>query len=333
MLRFALFGAGRIGKLHADNLAANPAATLTAVYDVNEAAARQVAEKHSVPVATDVESILEDGSVQAVVIASSTDTHVDLLTAAVRAGKAVFCEKPIDLDIDRVNRCREALADCDVPVQIGFNQRFDPTHSALAQAVQRGEVGQVEQLVITSRDPGPPPAAYLKVSGGIFRDMMIHDFDLARFLIREEFVTVSAIGSALVDPQIASLGDVDTAMVVMQTSSGAQCHINCSRRAVYGYDQRVEVFGSEGMLRSENRRATELVRYTAAATEVRDPLLHFFLDRYPVAYMAEIDDFIETVSSAGTPSVTFEDGRRALLLADAAQMSLQEGRAVSVCYD
>ena len=181
--------------------------------------------------------------------------------------------------------------------------------------------------------PAPPPAAYIKVSGGLFRDMMIHDFDLARFLMGEEFVALSAMGSVLVDPEIGALNDVDSAMVVMHTAAGAQCHINCSRRAVYGYDQRVEVFGSAGMVRSDNRRPTNVLRDTATKTDVRDPLTNFFIDRYPEAYDAELNDFIDAVESGRGASVTFEDGRRALILADAANESLRTGGVVDVSYD
>jgi myo-inositol 2-dehydrogenase/D-chiro-inositol 1-dehydrogenase len=270
--------------------------------------------------------------VDAVLIASPTPTHVDLLTRAARAGKAVLCEKPIDLDIARVERCREEIAGHRVPVQIGFNRRWDPSHRSLAQAVRAGEIGSIEQVVITSRDPAPPPLAYLASSGGLFRDMMIHDFDLARFVLGEDPVEVSATGSALVDPAVASVNDVDSAMVWMKTASGKLCHINNSRRASYGYDQRVEAFGSAGMLISNNRTATTVERYTATATAVRDPLLNFFIDRYGDAYRNQVDAFIDAVAGGREPSPGFEDGRRALILADAALESLATGKVVKVRY-
>jgi myo-inositol 2-dehydrogenase/D-chiro-inositol 1-dehydrogenase len=332
MLRFALFGAGRIGRLHAANLSAHPRATLVSVYDVSEPAAREVAERHGASVAPSVDAVLADAGVDAVLIASPTPTHVELLTRAARAGKAVLCEKPIDLDIARVERCREEIAGYRVPVQIGFNRRWDPSHRSLAQAVRAGEIGNVEQVVITSRDPAPPPLAYLASSGGLFRDMMIHDFDLARFVLGEDPVEVSATGSALVDPAVASVNDVDSAMVWMKTTSGKLCHINNSRRASYGYDQRVEAFGSAGMLISNNRTATTVERYTATATAVRDPLLNFFIDRYVDAYRNQVDGFIDAVGSGREPSPGFEDGRRALILADAALESLATGKVVEVRY-
>ncbi len=331
MLRFSLFGAGRIGKMHADNLAANPGAAITRVYDVVGEAAQAVADKHGAKVAETVDGALGD-DVDAVLIASSTDTHVDLITASARAGKAVLCEKPIDLDIDRVNQCLSDIADCNVPIQIGFNRRYDPTHRAVYDAARAGEVGDVYQVIITSRDPELAPMGYLKVSGGLYRDMMIHDFDLARFLLEEEPVEIMAMGSVLVSDELRSIDDVDTAMVMMRTASGKQCHINCSRNAVYGYDQRVEVFGSKGMVQSGNRRPTMVERYTRSVTAQKDPLTYFFIDRYPEAYVHELNDFVDAVANKRTPSVTFEDGRRALILADAANESLRSGARVEVAF-
>ena len=328
MLRFALIGAGRIGRMHADHIASNANAKLECVYDVSEQAAREVATKHGSRIAAESATAISSKEVDAVLIASPTETHVELIMAAARAGKSVLCEKPIDLDIQRVDRCRQELEQYPVPVQVGFNRRFDPTHRAVYDAVRDGAVGRIEQIVITSRDPSPPAREYLQQSGGLFRDMMIHDFDLARFLMGEEFSTVIAVGSTLVDPAIAELGDVDTAMAIMLTSTGAQCQINCSRRAVYGYDQRVEVFGSKGMVQSDNCRSTNLVRHTESATNIRDCLQYFFVERYTEAYVRELDDFITNVENHREPSVTFEDGRHALILADAANESLRRGQIV-----
>lgn len=332
MLQFALFGAGRIGRMHADNLGQSERARLAYVYDVNAGAARETAARHGARSARSAEEALTDDDVGAVLIASSTDTHVELITAAVAASKAVLCEKPIDLDIARVETCRQIVENSGVPVQIGFNRRYDPTHRAVQRAVRDGEVGAVEQVVITSRDPALAPVEYLRVSGGLFRDMMIHDFDLARFMLGEEPVEISAFGSVMVDPQLHDLGDVDTAMVLMRTASGALCHINNSRRAVYGYDQRIEVFGAKGMVRSENRRGTEIERYTPAGTATRDTLMPFFIERYPEAYVDELDDFIDAVEQDRAPSVTFEDGRRALILADAANEALRTGRSIEIRF-
>ncbi len=332
MLRFGLFGAGRIGSMHARNLAANPRVELSYVYDVDEPAAQKAAGGSGARVAPDITTILTDAAVDAVLIASPTNTHVDLIRQSAKAGKAVLCEKPIALDITLVNECRDQIADCKVPVQIALNRRFDPSHSALREAVQAGDIGRIEKLIITSRDPAPPPADYVKISGGLFRDMMIHDFDLARFITADEPVEVSAIGSALVEPEIASLGDIDTAMVMMKLTSGALCHINCSRRAVYGYDQRVEAFGPGGMLLSNNCTRTTVERYGKQATAAREPLLNFFIERYSEAYFNQVNAFVDAVEQGTAASPSFEDGRRALILANAAGESLETGRSVKVVY-
>ena len=318
--------------MHARNLAANPRVELAYVYDVDEPAARKAAEGAGARVAPDITTILTDASVDAVLIASPTNTHVDLIAQAAKAGKAVLCEKPIDLDINRANQCRDQIADCKVPIQIGFNRRFDPGHRALREAVQAGEIGRIEKLIITSRDPVPPPIDYVKVSGGLFRDMMIHDFDLARFVMGDEPTEISAMGSALVNPDIASLGDIDTAMVVMKMTSGALCHINCSRRAVYGYDQRIEAFGPGGMLLSNNRTRTTVERYGKQATAAREPLLNFFIERYSEAYFNQVNAFVDAVEQGGAAAPSFEDGRRALILANAAGESLETGHSVKVVY-
>jgi myo-inositol 2-dehydrogenase/D-chiro-inositol 1-dehydrogenase len=334
VINVALFGAGRIGCVHAANIAAlHPRAKLMYVFDTNAAAAAAMAEKYGARQSTTAEEALHDQGTHAVLIASSTNTHVDLITAAARAGKAVLCEKPIDLTMARIDACSKVVAQARVPVQIGFNRRYDRSHRAVRDAVRAGEIGALELLVIISRDPGLPPLPYLRVSGGLFRDMTIHDFDLARFMLGEDPIhEVYASGSALVDPALTGFGDLDTAMVVMKAASGALVHINNSRRAVYGYDQRVEAFGSRGMVQSENLRASSLTRFTASATDAREPLLHFFIDRYAQSYVDELADFIDAVAAQRTPSVSFEDGRIALLLADAAWESVRSGKAVPVRY-
>ncbi len=263
----------------------------------------------------------------AVLIASSTDTHVDLMTLAAKAGKAVLCEKPIDLDIKRVDRCWQEIESCKVPIQIGFNRRYDPTHKALRAAVQAGEVGRVEQVVLTSRDPSPPPLDYVKVSGGLFRDMMIHDFDMARFLLDEDPICLYAAASNLIDPAIGVAGDVDSALVILRTASGKLCQISNSRRATYGYDQRIEVHGAKGMLRAGNPRKTTVER-AGAEGFLGDPLLPFFLERYGPAYRAEMAAFVDCLDKGGTMTPSGEDGLKALQLADAAARSAETGKAV-----
>jgi myo-inositol 2-dehydrogenase/D-chiro-inositol 1-dehydrogenase len=335
MLEFALFGAGRIGTVHAANIAAShPRATLAYVYDTNPAAAAAMAARYNARVAASVEAVLADRGVGAVLIASSTNTHVDLITAAARAGKPILCEKPIDLDIDRVEDCKRAIAGTGVPVQIAFNRRYDRSHRAVRDAVRAGQIGALELLLITSRDPGLPPLPYLAVSGGIFRDMTIHDFDLARFILGDDPIEeVYATGSILVEQQLHELGDVDTAMVVMKAASGALVHINNSRRAVYGYDQRVEAFGASGMVQSDNLRASTLTRSDASSTDAKQPLLNFFIERYLQAYRDELSDFIDVVEGNRQPSAGFEDGRCALILANAAWESVRSGTSVSIRYD
>jgi len=334
VLEFALLGAGRIGALHAANIAAQSRARLSWVCDSNAALAASIAARYGARATPDVRAVLDDAGVAAVLIASPTGTHVELITACARAGKAILCEKPIDLDIGRVEQCRRDVAGCGVPIQIGFNRRYDASHRAVYQAVRAGEIGALELLVLTSRDPGLPSLDYLRSSGGLFRDMMIHDFDLARFMLGDDPVAeVFAAGSVMVDASLREFGDIDTAMVIMRAASGALVHINNSRRAVYGYDQRVEAFGSRGMVQSDNLRASSLTRHTEAITDAREPLLNFFMERYAQAYLDELRDFIDSVEGGRAPAVGFEDGRCALILADAALQSMSSGRSVRVRFD
>jgi len=330
MLRFALFGAGRIGRMHAANLKRHPSADLALVYDVMAEAARACAEENDAKVAGSVEEALGDESVDAILIASSTDTHVDLISRGVEAGKAVLCEKPIDLDIDRVNVCWDRIKDKRPRVMIGFNRRFDPSFKALHDGVRRGEIGDLRQVIITSRDPDVPPIAYMKASGGLLRDMTIHDFDLARYILGEEPTKVTCIAGALIAQEVRDLGELDSAMILMETASGRQCCITNYRKAVYGYDQRLEAVGETGMLKAENRRPTTLERWKAETTEAKDPILHFFIERYQEAYNAEIAAFVEAVEKGTPMPVGFEDGRRALMLANAAYESLDTCRTVTV---
>jgi len=325
-LRFAQFGAGRIGAVHAANLGTFGETQLLHVVDVNVEAARSLALRHGARVSS-AEAALADPNVDAVIIASSTDTHADLAIAAARAGKAIFCEKPIDLSLRRVDTCLAAVRKARVPMFVGFNRRFDPSFAALRDRLARGEIGAVEQVIITSRDPGLPPLAYLKVSGGKFRDMTIHDFDMARWLLGEEPSELFAFGTCLVDSEVARVDDTDSAMVVMKTASGKLCHINNSRRASYGYDQRIEVHGAKGRLLAGNPTPTtvELADATAVA---RDKPLHFFLERYGAAYRAELAAFVDAVVNRTPLPVTADDGRRALVLAEAAAKSARTGRAV-----
>jgi myo-inositol 2-dehydrogenase/D-chiro-inositol 1-dehydrogenase len=328
MLELAQFGAGRIGAIHASNIAAMKDVRLRHVVDVNAEAAKKLAARHGASVASEREAFA-DPAVGAVLIASSTDTHARLAIAAARAGKAIFCEKPIDLSLAKVDSCLEEVRKAGVPMFVGFNRRFDPSFSALKGRLDKGEIGSVEQVVISSRDPAPPPLAYLKVSGGMFRDMTIHDFDMARWLLGEEPVEVFAWGAALVDRKIAAAGDIDSAMLLLRTASDRMCHINNSRRAVYGYDQRIEVFGAKGMLRAENLGETTVEHFSPRGT-LADRPLDFFLERYAAAYRAELSAFVLALQKGQQMPVGAEDGRRALVLAEAAIRSLKKGIAVKI---
>jgi myo-inositol 2-dehydrogenase/D-chiro-inositol 1-dehydrogenase len=328
MVTLSLFGAGRIGKIHAGNVARSSRARLKYVVDVDEAAAQALAQSHGAVVA-DAETVFADADVDAVIVASSTDTHKPLVEAACKAGKAVFCEKPVDLDSARVKEVVTAVEKAGVLFFVAFNRRFDPNFAALHKALRAGRIGKVEQVIITSRDPGPPPASYIKVSGGLFRDMMIHDLDMARWLLAEEPTEVFAVGSCLVDPAIGQLGDVDTAAVTLTTASGAICQITNSRRAVYGYDQRIEVFGAGGMLRAGNRTDTT-VEVSDGTGVMTDKPMFFFLERYADAYRIELDHFLDCLEKKASPLAGAEDGLRSLLLADAAAQSVKSGRPVKV---
>ena len=327
MLHFGLFGAGRIGRVHAASLATHPRTELVAVHDPVEVAASEVAAQYGATPTGDADAILGDPGIDAVIIASPTATHVDLLTASVRAGKAVLCEKPIDLDLARVDACWAEIKGLDGTVMVGFNRRFDPTFAELRDRVAKGEIGRLEQLIIISRDPAPAPAAYIASSGGLFRDMTIHDFDMARFFLGE-VVEVQAMGANLIEPYIAEAGDIDSAVVVLRGAGGELCQIVNSRRCSFGYDQRLEAFGAEAMLSAGNQTASSVRWSGESGTETAPPYLNFFLDRYAAAYRAELDHLISCVEQGTAPSPGFADGRAALVLADAANESLQTGRAV-----
>ncbi len=327
MIGFAILGCGRIGRIHARNIRAHAGAELVACYDVAGLAAAVVAAELGAFQAQSVDEVLAEPRVRAVLIASSTDTHVELIARSVQAGKAVLCEKPIDLDIARVDACWRAISGLRPMVMLGFNRRFDPSFRALRDRVVAGEIGRVEQVVITSRDPAPPPASYVAGSGGLFRDMTIHDFDMARYLAGD-IVEVQAMGANLIDPEIQAEGDIDAAMLVMRAASGALVHINNSRRCAYGYDQRIEVFGHAGMLQAHNRHPTTVEAWGRECTRAMDPVQDFFITRYADAYRAELDHFIECMETGAAPLAGFAEGREALRLADAALESMASGRVV-----
>lgn len=327
-LSLAVLGAGRIGKVHAAAIAATPGVRLVAVADTLHPAAEALASEHGCE-ARSIEAIAAAGDVEAVAICTPTDTHADLIELFARAGKPVFCEKPIDLSLQRVAACLAVVAETGTPLMIGFNRRFDPHFNAVKQAITEGRIGAVEQVLITSRDPGLPPLDYLPRSGGLFRDMTIHDFDMARHLLGEEVESVQATASVLIDPKVRELGDVDTACILLQTASGRQAVISNSRRATYGYDQRIEVHGALGMVQAENQHEVNMVLASAEGYR-RPPLQNFFMDRYAAAYAAEIAAFVRHLNEGTAPDPSGHDGLMALALAEAASRSVAEGRRVQM---
>jgi len=330
-IKIGVIGAGRIGKIHADNLRRIPQAEIIAVSDLFAGEELQAwAALRGIPTVTqDSEAILSNPEIDAVFICSSTDTHVDLIKRAAERGKHIFCEKPVSMDIRQTEEAVEAVRRAGVQLQIGFNRRFDHNFKRVREHVQAGEIGSPHLIKITSRDPEPPPEAYIKVSGGIFMDMMIHDFDMARFLSGSEVEEVFAQGSVLVDPVFAKYGDVDTAIVTLRFANGALGLIDSSRKAVYGYDQRAEVFGSKGSVSVANDYPSTAVITTENGTRSEKPL-HFFLERYQGAYIDETSQFIDCLLHGKPVPVNGNDARQAERIAWAAKLSHQEQRVVKL---
>ena len=328
MIRIGLLGCGRIGQVHARAINSIEGATVQALSDAVPAAAEALAAKTGADVrATD--DIIASDDIDAVIIGTPTTTHYDLIHAAAREGKAVFCEKPVDLSSDRIRDCVKAVEDAGVPFFTAFNRRFDPNFAELKRRIVAGEIGSVELVTILSRDPAPPPIDYIKTSGGLFRDMMIHDLDMARFLLAEDPVSIYAVGASLVDPEIGKAGDVDTAAVTLTTARGAICQISNSRRASYGYDQRIEIHGSDGMLRAHNM-LEHTVESADATGFTTAPAQHFFLERYEQAYAAEMASFVQALKDGTPQNPTIHDGLKAQLMADAAAESLASGKPVAL---
>ncbi len=327
-VRFAVLGAGRIGQVHATAIASVPGATLVAVAEPFAEAAKAMQDAHGCDIRS-IDEIAASDDVDAVVICTPTDTHADLIEQFAKAGKAVFCEKPIDLSLARVRDCLKVVEAENATLMVGFNRRFDPDFMAVKSAIDAGQVGDVEMVTVISRDPGAPPADYIKRSGGIFRDMTIHDFDVARWLLGEEVDSVVATGAVLTDPEIGKLGDFDSVNVILQTASGKQAIITNSRRAAYGYDQRIEVLGSAGMVAARNQHEAN-IDMAGADGFSRPPLLNFFMTRYTAAYANEIAAFVAAVADGAATPTTGHDGMMALALADAAVKSVEEGRAVKL---
>ena len=326
--KIALFGAGRIGQVHARAVKNLDNAHIHYVVDVVAEAAEALASSIGAEIAT-TEQVFADDSINAVIIASSTDTHADLLELCAQHKIPVFCEKPIDHDLQRAMDCVAKIHNAGVPCALGFNRRHDPQFKRLKQQVDEGRIGQLESLIITSRDPAPPPIDYVKVSGGLFVDMMIHDFDMARFILGEEPETLYATGSCLVDPAIGEAGDIDSASVTLTTASGKQVVISNSRRSAYGYDQRIEAFGAKGMLQARNNTETNLL-FSGESGVAEETPLHFFLERYEKAYENELTDFFDSLDTGTQPLAGPLDGVESLRLALAATESRRLGQAVKL---
>lgn len=326
-MRIAVLGAGRIGRIHGTNVAGYPGVTLVAVADPHRPSAEALAAATGAEV-RDFDAAIGADDVDAVIIGTPTTTHATFIEQAARAGKAVFCEKPVDLSSERIIACLDVVKAAGTPLMIGFNRRFDPNFADLKRRLEDGVVGDAEMISVISRDPSPPPATYVAASGGIYRDMMIHDFDMARFLLAgDEVVEVHAIGSALVDPAIGAAGDVDTAAVLMRTAKGKIVQISNSRRATYGYDQRIEVHGAKGLLRAGNIHKSTVEVATGAGFLI-DPVQDFFLERYAEAYRRELACFVDSVTKGIAPAPSGTDGLMAQRLADAATESWKTGRPV-----
>lgn len=328
MFNIALFGAGRIGQVHSANIDGHKETSLYSVVDPYGDGAAKLAEKYGVKVQT-TEEALADDNIHGVLIASATDTHAELIELAAKAGKTIFCEKPVHLDIERVRDCLATVKANSGKLFVGFNRRYDPQFRKVREQLSAGTIGKAESLLITSRDPSPPPVSYIKVSGGLFRDMTIHDFDMARFIMGEEPVSVYAQGSTLVDDEIGQAGDIDTAFIVMKFPSGALATISNSRRSGYGYDQRIEVHGEKGVLQAKNIHEDTVEVWGENGCMSAKPE-YFFLQRYELAYRAEWAHFVDVLAGRAEPECSGHDGEQALLIADKALESLQTGQEVKL---
>ncbi len=327
-IKLGIIGAGRVGRLHANTLTTRiPGAKTLVVADIFKDAAKSAAEDYGIPdFTTDPSELIGSGDVDAIVICSSTDTHCRFIIEAARAGKQIFCEKPIAFDLAEIDEALAAVDEAGVQLQIGFNRRFDANHARVKQAIERGEIGEAHTMTIISRDPAPPPIDYIKVSGGLMMDMMIHDFDLSRFLLGE-VEEIYALGDVKVDPAIGEAGDIDTAKVMLRFESGAFGSIENSRQAVYGYDQRVEVFGSKGAATTGNWHPNA-VTISDAMSVRRDLPLHFFVERYFESYVSEMIAFVDAIANGKTVPVVGNDGRVPVVMAMAGMRSLRENRPV-----
>jgi len=333
MINVALFGLGRIGQMHGENLNAHKKFNLKYTFDIDKNLSKKISKKFNAIAIDNPKTIFQDKDVNIVFIASSTPTHINLINEATKHKKIVFCEKPLDLDIKKVDACKKNIKKFNPKIQLGFNRRYDPGHSSIKKDLKKGAIGKLEKIIITSRDPAPPPINYLKVSGGIFKDMMIHDFDLTRFYLQnDEIDSIYSIGSNISDKRFNKIKDYELASCILKSKKGVQCIITNSRHCSFGYDQRVELFGSNGMLISGNKNVNETQTFTKNNTSQKKPLLNFFIDRYVDAYKLQLDELATYAIKKKRPISSFEDGRRALIIANAALVSLKQKKQIKIKF-
>ena len=332
-INVALLGLGRIGQMHAENLTKHKSFKLEYTFDISKKLAKKISRKFNTIDIDNPEKAFRDKNIDLIFIASSTSTHIKFIKDAVKYKKVVFCEKPLDLNIDKVNKCLREIKKYKPKIQLGFNRRYDPGHSSIKQELRKGKIGKLEKIIITSRDPAPPSLAYLKVSGGIFKDMMIHDFDLLRFYLeKDDIENIFTTASNISDKKFNKINDYELASCLLKSKKGVQCIITNSRHCSFGYDQRVELFGSKGMLISGNKNENETEIFTKNNTSQKKPLLNFFIDRYVDAYRLQLDELALYSRKKKLPVSSFEDGRRALIIADAASASLKQRKQIKIKY-
>jgi myo-inositol 2-dehydrogenase/D-chiro-inositol 1-dehydrogenase len=333
IINIALFGLGRIGQMHADNLLNNKNFNLKYIFDKDQKLTKKLSKKYNSTGIQNPKIAFKDQNIKCIFIASSTNTHLKFIEEAVVNKKVVFCEKPLDLDLNKINKCEKRISKYNPKIQIGFNRRYDPAHNSLNQNLLKGKIGKLEKIIITSRDPSPPPINYLKTSGGIFKDMMIHDFDLARFYAgKDEFESIFATGQRFSEKKLKKINDLDLATVVMKTKKGVQCIITNSRHCSFGYDQRIELFGSKGMIISDNQRDLETVLYSKNSTDNRTQLKNFFIERYSEAYKIQLNDLVKICKKNSKPLANFDDGKKSLILAENAKKSLNSKKFEKIIF-
>ena len=333
IINIALFGLGRIGQMHADNLLNHKDFNLRYIFDKDQKLTKNLSKKYNAIGIQNPKIAFKDKNIKCIFIASSTNTHLKFIEEAVSYNKVVFCEKPLDLDLRKINICKKKISKYNPKIQIGFNRRYDPAHNSLKQNLLKGKIGKLEKIIITSRDPKPPSIEYLKASGGLFKDMMIHDFDLARFYTgKDDIVSIFATGQRFSDRKLKKINDLDLATVVMKTKKGVLCVITNSRHCSFGYDQRIELFGSKGMIISDNQRDLETVFYSKSSTDNKTKLKNFFIERYSEAYKIQLNDLVKICKKNSKPLANFEDGRKSLILAEIAKRSLKSKKFEKVLF-